>query len=613
MPIPHFGDGTTMSATGESEISNSPPWLRILVTLLISFCALATHRVAAQQQSSASLGGLPSPRQVVPQRAPRPGETPESPWQPQRDEEPVSSFIETLKGNDAAFEVVVGQGRLLTTKDPIQTEAGIRLIAVGDPTVIDFEVLPNPRMIRVIGKRAGVTDLSVTTANDQTYSFEVHVVYDLELLRAKLRQLFPDALLHIAQLREHLVVEGQARTASQVTHIIQTMHAYLTSVQVPQRIQGQQPAAPATGQRPPPPPGEEGEREPAAEPEGGRPSVQATFAQAQIINLIRVPGPNQVLLKVRIAELNRTAMRQVGADLLAVDPDNGNLLGTMLSNSSVSALADLGLGGLVGAAASVTDPITTTAFGIFPSGDFALLFSALRANNVLKILAEPNLVTLTGHTASFLAGGEFPIPVPQSVGGGTGSSVTVEFREFGVRLNFTPYIIDDETIRLTVAPEVSNIDFTLATTLVVGGDPVPGLTTRKANTTVELGQGQTLAMAGLMQVEMRGTTSRIPLLGDLPYIGPFFSSTSNDRIEKELLVLVTPYLVEAMEPHEVPPSPGDEVYDPNDLEFYLLNRIEGRTGQGFRATTKWDDPWCAARRRMQLEQQYIRGSYGFSE
>jgi pilus assembly protein CpaC len=231
---------------------------------------------------------------------------------------------------------------------------------------------------------------------------------------------------------------------------------------------------------------------------------------------------------------------------------------------------------------------------------------------MLKILAEPNLVALHGHAASFLAGGEFPVPVPQVSAGGASPTITVRFKEFGVKLGFIPYILDGDSIRLSVAPEVSNIDFTIATTLVAGGSPVPGLNTRKARTTVELRQGQTLAIAGLMQLELNGQTERIPGVGDLPIIGPFFSNTSTGRVEKELVVLVTPYLVEAMTKDQVPPTPGDDVKEPNDLEFFLLNRIEGRTGKDFRATTAWDDPLGLVR-QLNLERRCMSGPSGYSD
>jgi pilus assembly protein CpaC len=251
-------------------------------------------------------------------------------------------------------------------------------------------------------------------------------------------------------------------------------------------------------------------------------------------------------------------------------------------------------------------------FGIFQKGDFEFFLTALRQNLVLKVLAEPNLVAMNGQQASFLAGGEFPVPVPQVGTSGAASTVTVQFKEFGVRLGFTPFILDGDVVRLTVDPEVSSIDNTIATTLVAGGSPVPGVATRKAHTTVELKDGQTLMIAGLMQLTLEGQTSRIPGLGDLPIIGPFFSNTSSKRQEKELVVMVTPYLVEPMNCDQVPPYPGAEVNQPTDLELYFLGRIEGRTGRDFRATTEYDDPWHLLH-HVNLEKKYISGPCGFSE
>jgi pilus assembly protein CpaC len=167
-------------------------------------------------------------------------------------------------------------------------------------------------------------------------------------------------------------------------------------------------------------------------------------------------------------------------------------------------------------------------------------------------------------------------------------------------------------IRLVVTPEVSSIDSALGTTLVQNGDPVPGLNTRKATTTVEMHQGETLAMAGLLQVEVDARTSRIPGLGDLPYIGPLFSNTAHKRVEKELLVLVTPYLVNPMTPEQVPPLPNQDLKDPNDLEFYLLNRIEGRTGESIPSTATWDDPLGFVH-LMKLERKCVAGPVGLSD
>ena len=170
--------------------------------------------------------------------------------------------------------------------------------------------------------------------------------------------------------------------------------------------------------------------------------------------------------------------------------------------------------------------------------------------------------------------------------------------------------MDDESIRLRVSPEVSTIDEAIG--VQISGFQVPGLQSRKLSTVVELKEGETLALAGLLQTEMDGQTDRIPLVGDLPYVGPFFSNTSHRRAERELLVLVTPHLVRAMRPEQVAPLPGAEVNDPNDLEFYLLNRIEGRTGRPHRPTTSWDDT-CGLVELMHLERKNVCGPVGLSD
>lgn len=575
-----------------------------IVTLIIMLTLSVTSSGArAQGPGPQQVGGLKSVLPPVPRQHPRPAEgmRRDEQWQierPEDDKQPVASFIDSLKGADAALRVVVGQGRLLTTKRPIAKNEGVAVIAVGDPSIVDFEVLPDPRMIRLIGSRAGVTDLSITTTDGEVFGFEVHVGYDLDLLRAQLKQVFPDALLRLGQIREHLVVEGQARSAAQVAQILGTIQAYLVSLQSSQFSQGGASATVSTA--PPPRPfaqqgnGSRGQAITVGE-EGGRGGVAGAVATPQIINLIRVPGVQQVMLQVKIAELNRSGLREIGADIF-VNAAPDAVIGTQIGGA-VADLLGLGLGN------------PTTAFGIFSGGDTQIFLRALRRNRLLTILAEPNLVTMSGHPANFLAGGQFPVPIPQG-GGGANNAITVQYKDFGVQLNFVPFVLDEEVIRLTVSPEVSSIDEALGTTLVVGGDPVPGLNTRRASTTVELRQGETLAIAGLLQVEVDGSTDRIPGLGDLPYVGPLFSNTTHRRDEKELLVLVTPYLVGPMQHDEVPPLPGTEIQDPDDHEFYLLNRIEGRGPVPFPGTTSWD---AQQRRQYRLELKSLCGPIGFSE
>jgi pilus assembly protein CpaC len=618
-----------------------------LVALVL--CGFGAGSVAAPPcPGPNTISGFAPCQPPAPEKPPRPPEGPES----------VPAFVAGLSSTDSAFEVVLGQGRILTTKENLAGPPGKgALLAVGDPTVIDF-VIVSPRQIRLTGKRLGVTDLSITTADDRTYTFEVRVVADLHVLRGQLQCIFPDASLRLGQIRDHIVVEGQARDTAQVARILETIRAYLLSVRASEvtgaanQLASPPPAAaprPGDGPAPPPrpgaaPPDEEvqpvklqvgpgpllpGPREPAlaeaaaagfvVSPELGRvAAAEATLAEPRIINLIRIPTSQQVLLKVRVAELNRTALREVGADLVWVDSDTGTLLGSQLGGGSVRASGIVGAnGGLL----TNRNPLRTffdtspqtTVFGIFEGANFEGLLRVLRRNSLLKILAEPNLVAMHGQEANFLAGGEFPVPVPQTITGGVGTSVTVLFKQFGVRLAFVPFLQDGDVIRLTVDPEVSSIDFAIGTVIVPGGSPVPGLNTRRAHTTVEMRQGQTLAIAGLLQLTLDGQTSRIPGLGDLPILGPFFSNTTSNRIEKELIVLVTPYLIEPNNPDQVPPSPGDEVNGPNDLEFYLLNRIEGRTGVDARATTNYDDPCYLLRCLMGLHHSHVQGPHGFTD
>jgi pilus assembly protein CpaC len=583
---------------------------------------------------------------------------PDQAHRPPAGKEAITSFIDSLSVKDGVFEVIAGQGRILNLKEDIgSSKKGPAMIAVGSPYIIDFVPL-SLRQIRIIGLRLGTTDLSITTSDGRTYSVEVHVVADLDVLRGQLKCMFPDATIRLGQIRDHIVVEGEARDNFQIARILQTIQAYVLSIRGVEVMQStnlsatpvQPSAKPA---RPPgqgggealPEPKKEGAAVQAQElkpvnyeetelvaqfPDlGGIPGVggggvtallpysqgfaqlataQTTVPSPQIINLLRVPGTQQVLLKVRIAELNRTALRQIGADWTILNPKNAN----MVSTASLSGANIIGNGTISGTSASGgVNGAPNTFFTIFPPGEFEAFFSALRQNALTKILAEPNLIAMNGHQASFLAGGSFPVPVPQAVTGGAGTTVTVQFQPFGVQLMFVPYILDNEIIRLAVNPTVSTVDTTLSTTLVPGGSPVPGLNTRTASTVVEMQQGQTLAIAGLMQLTLTGQTTRIPFFGDLPILGPFFQNTTGQRVEKELLVLVTPYLVSPMKHGQVPPTPGDEVNEPNDLELYLLHRIEGRTGRDWRSTVSYDGR--LVRPFLKMEMDHVQGPHGFGQ
>jgi pilus assembly protein CpaC len=210
----------------------------------------------------------------------------------------------------------------------------------------------------------------------------------------------------------------------------------------------------------------------------------------------------------------------------------------------------------------------------FSHSDVEILLEALAEDQYVRLLAEPNLTALSGEEASFLAGGEFPIPIVQGGTGGSAPSITVVFKEFGVLLNFRPLVLGDGTIRLYVSTEASDLSEVGA--VEIQGFRIPAITTRRAETTLQLKSGQTFGMAGLVQQISRATSSRLPWLGELPVLGPLFRSVKYQRGETELLVLVTASLVEPLSTTAVLPVPGVFHGEPDDWELYAEGRIEGK-------------------------------------
>lgn len=272
----------------------------------------------------------------------------------------------------------------------------------------------------------------------------------------------------------------------------------------------------------------------------------------RVLNFLEVSGGQQVMLQVRFLEMSRRASQELGINLSAAlsNVDNavsftGPAVTPKLINPAISTL---------------TGSSTWSSFTL----DYAL--SALKQNNLARILAEPNVTVVSGQEASLLAGGEFPVPVPQT-GTGGGSTITIEYKEFGVRLNVTPVVLGNGKIRLKVAPEVSDLDF--SSPITIENNNIPIVNKRRVQSTVEMGDGQTFAIAGLMRSNVIATKNATPLLGELPIIGALFRSVRYQREETELVVLVTPRIVEPMNPAEVPDIPGMKWQHPNPVEFYL--------------------------------------------
>lgn len=256
------------------------------------------------------------------------------------------------------------------------------------------------------------------------------------------------------------------------------------------------------------------------------------------VNLLRVdiPGTDaQILIKVRFADVDRSATKQLGINLFSLGATN-TLGQTQTGQFQSPQIASIGAG--TAATATVTNPLNLFLFR--PDINLGATISALEARNLLQILAEPNVLAIDGHNASFLAGGEFPFPNLQGGGGGLGA-VTIQFREFGVRINFTPTVTPRGTIRLAVTPEVSSLDF--ANGLIFNGFTIPALSTRRMSTEVELEDGQTFAIGGLLDNRDTETFNKVPGLGNIPFFGNLFRSRQITKNNSELLVMVTPELV----------------------------------------------------------------------
>jgi len=274
-------------------------------------------------------------------------------------------------------------------------------------------------------------------------------------------------------------------------------------------------------------------------------AVQIASTAGKVVNLlyVTVPDPDpQILLKVRFASVDRTVIRNLGINIFSTGATNsfGVISTGQFSGPTVS-------GTIPGSATSPTTVGLSSLLNLFifrPDLNLGATIEALQNNGVLEVLAEPNLLTANGHEASFLAGGEYPYPVIQGVTGTGTGAITIQFKEFGVRLNFIPTITPRGTIRLQVAPEVSSLDFTDG--LVISGFTVPSLDTRKVKTEVELSQGQSFAIGGLLDNRVTQNLYKIPFIGDIPILGKFFQSIQKTRMNTELIVIVTPEIVAPM-------------------------------------------------------------------
>jgi pilus assembly protein CpaC len=298
-------------------------------------------------------------------------------------------------------------------------------------------------------------------------------------------------------------------------------------------------------------------------------ALAKSFApKQQVNNLTQVGGGHQVMLEVRVAEMSKATTKRLGINFNYV---NGDKFGVSLLG---------GLSQLVVPADSnlntptndfwLNIPQSVQAILRFPDGDatWTGIIDALQQDGLAKVLAKPTLIALSGQQASFLAGGEFPVPVPQGLG-----TVAIEYKKFGVELYFKPVVLSNDRINIQVKPKVSEIDFTAS--IESRGYVVPGLTSRGASTTIELGDGQSFAIAGLLQENVRDVLHKFPILGDIPVLGALFRSRRFQKSETELVIIVTPHLVKPLN-MAAATLPTDFYVEPGDDKIYLRDVLQGR-------------------------------------
>ena len=439
----------------------------------------------------------------------RAAEAPETPPPPAAATTPGKPFV--ISGVDEKTNTV----RLLVNKSAtIETSRPYKRLSNGQPDIAEANPIA-PTRILITGKKAGATQIIIWDQNDVSQTVDVLVQANLLALRQLYDRLMPNSKIDVVDNEGTIALTGS----------------------VPNLAAAEQATQLASG-----------------------------FGN-KVLNLLEVAGGHQVMLQIRFAEVSKTATTALGVNLGYSD-------GSSFGVSTPGAIGSFGVTnsgnpGFGSADLGITSPGTAvTNFGRVVMGETALAYfiTALRSNNLLRILAEPNLVTTSGQPADFLAGGEFPVPIVQ---GGTAQStaITVEFKPFGVKLQFTPVVLGDGRIRVKMEPEVSDVDFTFAVNS--GGFRVPGTRTRRLSTTVELDDGQTFAVGGLLDNRVAANKDVTPLLGDLPVVGALFRSVRYQRQETELVVLVTPRIVSGMRPRDVPKLPGEHWRHPSELELFL--------------------------------------------
>ncbi len=423
-----------------------------------------------------------------------------------------ASGLAAQQGSERNIELPDGNSRVVRHVSDLAT------VVVGDPTILDVVAL-NSREVVIHAKEPGSTTLLLAGQTGTYASYTVRVTADAVSLQRELELLFPGENLSVEAMGTMVILSGET-----------------------------------------------------TDPQVAKKAVElvAGLGEAiQVMDNIAVDDPGQILLQVRFAEVSRNAMEELGVNITRVDPRN--IRGA--NEAGLSASGSMGGAFLDGTGPETTFSDAVNFFLFHDASNVGIFIQALKENGMFRSLAEPNLLAMPAESASFLAGGEFPYPIVQ--GGANAGAITIQFKEFGIRLNFYPEFTNSGGIRLEVAPEVSALDFTNGLTLQ--GFSIPALLMRRAETTIELRDGQTFAIAGLLDNRLIESVSKVPLLGDIPILGALFRSKEMRQNRSELLVLVTPRIVRPTD--EVVEVPTGEPED-WDWDESLKDPVESEDGGG---------------------------------
>lgn len=406
----------------------------------------------------------------------------------------------------APLRVMVGKSLLINTTERLKR------ISVTDPAIAYAQPI-TPTQILVHGKTPGEVSLLIWDELERYRSFDLRVDVDVSACADEMKRVFPDEQISVTPSRAAIVLSGHVSTDDVAKRAAELASAY-------------------------------------------SPKVVNVLTSGPV-------GAQEVLLQVKFAEVDRTVLNQLGINFISTGATNtiGTLTTGQYGGFGPQTITP-STGGVPGTTSSSTIGNVLNLFVFRPDINFGAVIEALETKNLLQILAEPNLIAVNGKEASFLAGGQFPFPIVQPGNGFT--AVTISFKDFGVRLQFTPVITPSGYIHLKVAPEVSTLDFSNA--LTISGFTVPALSTRKAETEMELQDGQSFVIAGLMDNRVTDIYNKIPGLGDIPILGRFFSSKSVQKSNSELMVLCTVHRVSPTTEPPTPPKDPKPFMDPNKFD-----------------------------------------------